>query len=135
ASGCSVACFLFQAEDGIRDDLVTGVQTCALPILEVALFAGRLEQENVLGRIVSPLRDFAVKRLGLVSSMPGHGHDSIGHVIADARAANDLTGDELEADAAAQNISRPSEPGRAVGADCGLPTVSGKVQGGGALEA
>src|SRR5207244_5061108 len=24
---------LFQAEDGIRDDLVTGVQTCALPIL------------------------------------------------------------------------------------------------------
>src|SRR5258708_14827996 len=28
---CSVF-FFFQAEDGIRDDLVTGVQTCALPI-------------------------------------------------------------------------------------------------------
>src|SRR5207244_9224533 len=27
--------FFFQAEDGIRDDLVTGVQTCALPILRV----------------------------------------------------------------------------------------------------
>src|SRR5258708_40131179 len=26
-------CFFFQGEDGIRDDLVTGVQTCALPIL------------------------------------------------------------------------------------------------------
>ena len=26
-------CFFFQAEDGIRDRLVTGVQTCALPIL------------------------------------------------------------------------------------------------------
>src|SRR5947208_5792931 len=26
--------FFFQAEDGIRDDLVTGVQTCALPIFE-----------------------------------------------------------------------------------------------------
>ena len=26
------ALFFFQAEDGIRDDLVTGVQTCALPI-------------------------------------------------------------------------------------------------------
>src|SRR5207244_7046556 len=26
-----IVCF-FQAEDGIRDDLVTGVQTCALPI-------------------------------------------------------------------------------------------------------
>src|SRR5947208_8897175 len=28
--------FFFQAEDGIRDDLVTGVQTCALPILDAA---------------------------------------------------------------------------------------------------
>src|SRR5258708_39642287 len=27
-----VVVFFFQAEDGIRDDLVTGVQTCALPI-------------------------------------------------------------------------------------------------------
>src|SRR5258708_20402833 len=35
---CKIVCvllvffFFFQAEDGIRDDLVTGVQTCALPI-------------------------------------------------------------------------------------------------------
>src|SRR5438034_9303762 len=28
-------CFFFQAEDGIRDHCVTGVQTCALPILKV----------------------------------------------------------------------------------------------------
>src|SRR2546422_4742477 len=28
-----VFCFFFQAEDGIRDVAVTGVQTCALPIL------------------------------------------------------------------------------------------------------
>src|SRR2546429_2040501 len=28
-----VVCFFFQAEDGIRDVAVTGVQTCALPIL------------------------------------------------------------------------------------------------------
>src|SRR5260370_22629780 len=27
-----VCCFFFQAEDGIRDSSVTGVQTCALPI-------------------------------------------------------------------------------------------------------
>src|SRR5207249_5838275 len=27
-----VVCFFFQAEDGIRDRNVTGVQTCALPI-------------------------------------------------------------------------------------------------------
>src|SRR5437763_13109529 len=29
-------CFFFQAEDGIRDTSVTGVQTCALPISEAA---------------------------------------------------------------------------------------------------
>src|SRR2546425_137119 len=29
--------FFFQAEDGIRDKLVTGVQTCALPILALQL--------------------------------------------------------------------------------------------------
>src|SRR5439155_1847451 len=29
--------FFFQAEDGIRDGHVTGVQTCALPILRPAL--------------------------------------------------------------------------------------------------
>src|SRR2546425_11793977 len=32
--------FFFQAEDGIRDKLVTGVQTCALPILHLARVAG-----------------------------------------------------------------------------------------------
>ena len=26
--------FFFQAEDGIRDSMVTGVQTCALPIFQ-----------------------------------------------------------------------------------------------------
>src|SRR5437762_7649129 len=29
-------CFFFQAEDGIRDTSVTGVQTCALPIFALA---------------------------------------------------------------------------------------------------
>src|SRR5258708_22677292 len=33
-------CFFFQAEDGIRDDLVTGVQTCALPICRITPLAG-----------------------------------------------------------------------------------------------
>src|SRR2546430_4829669 len=35
---CLVLCvfFFFQAEDGIRDLTVTGVQTCALPIYRVA---------------------------------------------------------------------------------------------------
>src|SRR5206468_4385205 len=32
-------CFFFQAEDGIRDLIVTGVQTCALPIYSVGSYA------------------------------------------------------------------------------------------------
>src|SRR3712207_4661803 len=35
-------CFFFQAEDGIRDIGVTGVQTCALPILVPCLIALRI---------------------------------------------------------------------------------------------
>src|SRR5260364_144626 len=34
--------FFFQAEDGIRDDLATGVQTCALPICQNAELAKSL---------------------------------------------------------------------------------------------
>src|SRR2546430_6116555 len=33
--------FFFQAEDGIRDLTVTGVQTCALPILGIYVFKTR----------------------------------------------------------------------------------------------
>src|SRR5206468_7874523 len=48
--------FFFQAEDGIRDLIVTGVQTCALPILRVArpedllpLMAARIASRTVTG--------------------------------------------------------------------------------------
>src|SRR5690606_41051730 len=34
---CVFLCFFFQAEDGIRDFHVTGVQTCALPIYPLSL--------------------------------------------------------------------------------------------------
>src|SRR5207244_8471925 len=44
--------FFFQAEDGIRDDLVTGVQTCALPIL-----GNRFEQLRGFGKCERRLRD------------------------------------------------------------------------------
>src|SRR5947209_20092795 len=38
--------FFFQAEDGIRDIGVTGVQTCALPILARSLGSGAGTTEN-----------------------------------------------------------------------------------------
>ena len=48
---CFLLFFFFQAEDGIRDIGVTGVQTCALPILGVLLtFDFRLCQIPTLAR-------------------------------------------------------------------------------------
>src|SRR5713226_8441562 len=44
-------CFFFQAEDGIRDGRVTGVQTCALPISDRAMFGyfgSKLAAERVV---------------------------------------------------------------------------------------
>src|SRR3989441_2536052 len=41
--------FFFQAEDGIRDKLVTGVQTCALPISR-----GSQRSRSATGRPTSP---------------------------------------------------------------------------------
>src|SRR2546425_7636152 len=40
--------FFFQAEDGIRDKLVTGVQTCALPISSGGFHRGKLQQVPLL---------------------------------------------------------------------------------------
>src|SRR6266852_4298536 len=42
--------FFFQAEDGIRDATVTGVQTCALPILLEMLEHVRLPEPKVIQR-------------------------------------------------------------------------------------
>src|SRR2546423_6240671 len=41
--------FFFQAEDGIRDKLVTGVQTCALPIFTCILLVATGRSPNVAG--------------------------------------------------------------------------------------
>src|SRR5690625_7747361 len=41
--------FFFQAEDGIRDGHVTGVQTCALPIFLNLVRATRQHEEITLG--------------------------------------------------------------------------------------
>src|SRR5438105_13948610 len=39
--------FFFQAEDGIRDPLVTGVQTCALPIWTAGALPGKYTQTHI----------------------------------------------------------------------------------------
>src|SRR6266850_3141383 len=48
--------FFFQAEDGIRDYKVTGVQTCALPIFRPALaVVARVERELPTAVEIEPL--------------------------------------------------------------------------------
>src|SRR5205807_6398925 len=48
-------CFFFQAEDGIRDYKVTGVQTCALPIfIEIAMEDGAIIRIRQHGNLAGP---------------------------------------------------------------------------------
>src|SRR5690348_17742231 len=75
-SGQRTAClwgvFFFQAEDGIRDGRVTGVQTCALPICHagglgreyhVPAVADQVQPEGERVGLVGPYRDRKSTRL------------------------------------------------------------------------
>src|SRR2546425_2036301 len=57
--------FFFQAEDGIRDKLVTGVQTCALPIwaeqLARGLLVGKAVGRDPIGLHAAVVRDPPVR--------------------------------------------------------------------------
>src|SRR2546429_3355495 len=72
--------FFFQAEDGIRDVAVTGVQTCALPISAAAgtvLNGGTDTIPPALGeKAFHPFGDFLLHNVGtgdgIVMAMPEH---------------------------------------------------------------
>src|SRR5256884_9150138 len=51
--------FFFQAEDGIRDVAVTGVQTCALPIYDAKKFVhwGATSQDAIDTALMLQMRD------------------------------------------------------------------------------
>src|SRR5690606_41181029 len=72
-------CFFFQAEDGIRDFHVTGVQTCALPICQLyryfttALVQGGELETMILPRFFSPLPDTADDLV--IGCLPGRRND------------------------------------------------------------
>src|SRR5258708_11861837 len=71
--------FFFQAEDGIRDDLVTGVQTCALPIYRYNIDVDSLVSLDGLVKIIQILfylaggtvavLTFRSARIGLLNSV------------------------------------------------------------------
>src|SRR5260370_30148608 len=54
--GVRLGCFFFQAEDGIRDSSVTGVQTCALPISHLLTFLSTQRRRSRNGRLGSGTR-------------------------------------------------------------------------------
>src|SRR5256886_11524059 len=64
--------FFFQAEDGIRDLTVTGVQTCALPIFGVCLFpAHGRSADELLQRVQVALEDADEARARVAMYRPG----------------------------------------------------------------
>src|SRR5206468_6239440 len=91
---CCLSFFFFQAEDGIRDLIVTGVQTCALPILvleakraglpvvlglEVDHYAGRMD------RVARLLEGYPFDvLLGSVHWVGAWGFDQLGDPAVDA---------------------------------------------------
>src|SRR2546427_10255749 len=66
--------FFFQAEDGIRDLTVTGVQTCALPILvsvgstPTALAASRLDGVTEVRAGVYVFFDLVMRNIGVCTA-------------------------------------------------------------------
>src|SRR5438552_5565040 len=74
--------FFFQAEDGIRDDLVTGVQTCALPILVGGVVAIDTAHRGVGERgapdPVGDIRGLVAQRRAAQGQIPA---DVIGHRV------------------------------------------------------
>src|SRR5207253_3533632 len=65
--------FFFQAEDGIRDGHVTGVQTCALPI-----FSGMLHRRTVVLILVAATIAAGGRGLGVITTyVPAYLKDSL----------------------------------------------------------
>src|SRR5699024_11666808 len=67
--------FFFQAEDGIRDRNVTGVQTCALPICGLMFNGGRhygIDFGMPTGTSIKALTDGKITQAGPVSGGGGN---------------------------------------------------------------
>src|SRR5689334_24817353 len=85
--------FFFQAEDGIRDGTVTGVQTCALPIL-LRLQRGPVDDEPVERRL-ERLEAVAPRREGAdVLAVPEEVGIDLGHPDGQARSEERRVGKE-----------------------------------------
>src|SRR5438309_8769333 len=70
-----VCLFFFQAEDGIRDGTVTGVQTCALPILKrIWVVAGIIVTALIVAATAGPTSGLAADgtvKVGVIEMLTG----------------------------------------------------------------
>src|SRR6266568_9690028 len=69
------ACFFFQAEDGIRDGTVTGVQTCALPISGGCANAARARPARRISSAACSTRSSRRERAAARGTKPARLHD------------------------------------------------------------
>src|SRR3712207_7470284 len=70
--------FFFQAEDGIRDIGVTGVQTCALPISEGPGRRARFEVEDTGPGVAPEMREAIFERFRQAAGGDGRAHGGTG---------------------------------------------------------
>src|SRR3989475_8478418 len=70
-----VKSFFFQAEDGIRDLTVTGVQTCALPILCWGSYHGPHKHDLPLREFVDLVLAVRAQGYSIEASNPRHDHE------------------------------------------------------------
>src|SRR2546430_6976762 len=93
--------FFFQAEDGIRDLTVTGVQTCALPILTARKHLFELRTQR--GKLKEHCVEGAIARLDSLVSVQ---HDErIGNRVEDRLGAFAFVDDLIDACAESSHIS------------------------------
>src|SRR6266850_7501548 len=90
--------FFFQAEDGIRDYKVTGVQTCALPIL----IHGITDNRATWAPFCKALREVAPEIPWISQDLRGHGGSSLpvlapsNHITADGFRLADYAADAVD---------------------------------------
>src|SRR5256884_5319714 len=104
--------FFFQAEDGIRDVAVTGVQTCALPILLPVTVVARLSEVLSTSIYIKPVCEPLADSAHMTSGSPRCLQD--GHVVA---SLHQFVGARKPGNAGPSDYDFPGSPRLATGRD------------------
>src|SRR6266566_8817202 len=124
-----VCFFFFQAEDGIRDYKVTGVQTCALPILFSFSPLNKLNTANVKNLVPRMVFTHGAERLGSFETTPVVA-GGIMYITSPATPNNVVTAYDLRT---AKQLWRYEHKNAAVSTACCGPNNRGVALAGGAV--